>query len=65
MPAPVCSLNACVACSWAPPEEPASWPLYAHESGSYLPVSGSKPENTPSRSSVSRNSSPTIVEAFV
>jgi hypothetical protein len=34
-------------------------------SNSYWRASSSKPENRPSRSSVSRNSSPTIVAAFV
>ncbi len=65
MPAPVFSANAWLACSRTPAAEAISPPSYIQLDRSYIPVSGSKPENTPPRSSTSAKRSLMIVEAFV
>jgi hypothetical protein len=65
IPAPVFSSKACVACSRVPAAEATAPPSYIHDVRSYVPVSGSKPENTPPRSSVSWKRSSMSVAAFV
>ena len=67
MPAPVCSLNASVACSCTPAAEkrPRS-PRNPQRPGRSVPVSGSKPENTPLERPRCRGTPRmTIVDAFV
>ncbi len=65
MPAPVLLAERLRRVLADPAAEAISPPSYIHEDRSYIPVSGSKPENTPSRSSVSWNFSLMIVEALV
>jgi hypothetical protein len=65
IPAPVLSSNAWAVCSRTPAADAISPPSYIQVERSYRPVSGSNPEKTPARSSVSWNLSLMIVDAFV